>query len=161
MSEQHTTRKTPTTLLFKVIFLTIIFNLLYIAITFVGDMVEAGQQNMSTTIMKYDTIIDIVLTIIQVGIVLYIFIKWANQSYLIKDDFVSYFSGIIFKKQQKVNISNIDSISYEQSFFGKIFKYGTVKFEYGKDQKMIISDIPYPEEFVRTVEDLRNLNRKN
>jgi len=132
---------------------------MYIGITFVGDIVEAGQQNMSATIMKYDSIIAILLTVIQISIILYIFIKWANQSYLIKDTFVSYFSGIFFKKHEKVNIVNVDTISYEQSFFGKIFKYGTIKFEYGKDQKMIISDIPYPEEFVKTVESLRSLNR--
>jgi len=124
-------------------------------LTFVGDTIEDQQSVTRGKIFEYDSAISLILTIIQIIIALLIALKWANEYFSIKDGFITHSRGIILKKEEKVNILNIDSISHNQSFFGKIFKYGNISIIYGRDQKMLINRIPYPEEFMNDIEYVR------
>lgn len=162
MSEEiHSTRKTAVILISKIIFWVVVFNLSFITLTFLGDIMGEGTGESFASVLKYDTFIAVGLTILQILIILFIAVKWAKQYYEVKSEFVTAFSGIIFKRQDKVNIVNIDTISYTQSFFGKIFKYGTVIIEYGRNEKMNVFDIPFPDEFINFIEKNRNARKNN
>jgi|GEM_PF-3558121 len=158
MFNTHTTRKTAFILVLNIILIIIFLDILYIGITLIGELFEKTTSESLKTIIEYDTTASLILTFIQIVLVIFVTMKWANQSYNIKDGFITYFSGIFFRKQEKVNISNIDGVSHAQSLFGKIIGYGDIKIEYGRNQVLIIQDIPYPEEFIKYIEDVRTSN---
>ncbi|MFA5948297.1 MAG: PH domain-containing protein [Candidatus Gracilibacteria bacterium] len=160
MIQSHTTRKTGVILMTKIIISIILFDILYAGIILLGDIIGTKSSYNLGIVKDYNALIMLLFASLQIFIIIFIFLRWNNQYYSVKGEFVSKFSGIVLKKQYKLNILNIDEISYEQYIFGKLLNYGTITIIYGKDQKLVINDIPYPEEFIKHIEYNKTINKK-
>lgn len=61
-------------------------------------------------------------------LILYVVLSWYLEYYIIREDAVICKKGIIFSKEDVYQMGDISTIDVTQDFFGKLFKYGTVKF---------------------------------
>ena len=57
----------------------------------------------------------------------YIILQWMNNYYILNESEFTVVTGNISKKEQNYSLKNIQSVSFEQGLWGRIFKYGNVK----------------------------------
>jgi uncharacterized membrane protein YdbT with pleckstrin-like domain len=111
-----------------------------------------GAEAASTLLITMLSISNILIQTIDAVIMIYITLQWLNTSYVIKPDEILINRGISNVNTEVYKTENIESAVVEQSFLGKILKYGTIKFHdrYLKDDIAIVN-IPEPDRYADIV----------
>ena len=95
-----------------------------------------------THILKNIFLIYFVLTIVTkwIGNICYI-----TETYLVKHE------GILNLKEKVIDLKNLRSFDINQSFFGKLFQYGTIKLTTsasgGYNDEIYLSEVDHPEKY--------------
>lgn len=69
----------------------------------------------------------LILTTIEMFVIIYIVLKWANENYEIRENDIIHRRGIIKIKEDMYSMRNFTAISLIQTIPGRIFRYGNVK----------------------------------
>lgn len=112
-----------------------------------------------TFLHQFTTIIFIIVTILQVFLLLAIVLKWSNDYYELQEDEVIKMSGIFSKNGKAFAYQNIQSITVQQSFLGRMLRYGTVYLYIPVlGQDIAFNEIPNPYAFIALIK--KNMNKK-
>ncbi|MCB9817014.1 PH domain-containing protein [Candidatus Nomurabacteria bacterium] len=80
--------------------------------------------------------------------------QWANEGYYIKENELVVRRGIIHKTEISYPYANMQSVSVQQGFFGRLFNFGLVTIfipTLGKD--ILFNEISAPKKFAQILKD--------
>ncbi len=113
-------------LAFKILFIFLIFDGLYFVLF---TILNLGIEMPFDLHHHTSTLFVLVLAIknlFQLFLLLFLILGWSNNIYLLDKKHITKKSGIFSIKEEVYHFDNIRSISVDQSFFGKYFKYGNI-----------------------------------
>lgn len=111
----------------RLIILELLFFFSYLASSFVLDYFELADKLRLLTTFSIDLIIFICLLLIQIGFTIYITLAWARSEYEIIPGRIIARGGILSANEEIYNLEHVNSVKIHQSFFGKLFKFGTIE----------------------------------
>jgi len=93
--------------------------------------------------------------LIEIFTAIFLFLKWANNYYILREKEIIYVTGIISRRERNYSLDNIQSISSEQGLVGRILNYGTIKiFSPALQRELFLTDIPDPKEVVEKIKQV-------
>ena len=147
-------KRSITLFVFRVILLELFFELIYLTWrTLVHFFPFSIETTISLNIVSIIFFI-ILITIIQNIILIYIALRWANNYYELKEDEVIQITGIISKTKKAYPVSDIQSITLQQGFMGRLFNYGNISFyipTLGHD--LNFNEVSDPQEFIELIKN--------
>lgn len=107
------------------------------------------STDVAITLYSVNTIIWIFLIITKIVFTVIIVYQWLNKRYEIRPGRLVYKKGILTRKDEGFNLTDIDKITYTQSLLGKIFNYGTINlYSSSIDDWFYLNSIPNPERYL-------------
>lgn len=70
----------------------------------------------------------LVVLFVQIVFITYIVLEWSNNTYLIRDNEIIHRRGVFNLKEDTYSLRNVEALTLEQGFIGKIFNFGTIHF---------------------------------
>ena len=113
-------RKSPFILLSRLFVLEL---LLAVAYGIVGTTISSLFDEQFLRLTSF-----IIFTIIEMAIVLWITLKWSGEFYSISNEDLVHQKGVFDTSEESFSLKNVQAVSLSQSFIGRMFNYGTVKF---------------------------------
>lgn len=77
-------------------------------------------------ILSYNLLFFLILVFLKIALTIYVVMRWITEYYEIWPNTVMHWSGLIWKKQEKHQLSQMRSVGVDQGFFGKFFGFGTI-----------------------------------
>lgn len=144
-------RRSPAGLVFKIIFIEVSLELIYILLSTAVIEVR-GTLGESYTIARIA--LSVVFLSIAVGAVITLVAQWANEGYYLKENELIVRRGIIAKTETAYPYANMQSVTVRQGIIGRLFNYGQISIfipTIGKE--ILFSEISNPTVFANTLKD--------
>ena len=140
----------------KLIFLSLIFNILYLVVSVISDTYTYFNNGFVFHQLTYDTFTFLGLILLELTISVSWLFRWYHHSYSLTDTHLIYYRGWFIRQTIMIEVARIDNVNITQSSFGHWFDYGTIMVHsLGTTLKM--HHVPYPQYLVQT---LNNVQRK-
>ncbi|HNQ17464.1 MAG TPA: PH domain-containing protein [Candidatus Woesebacteria bacterium] len=154
-------RKSPLILLSKLFLFEIIFFAVYILVRV--------PKLFLTEVIPVDILLDLnfwsfvvfsVFSFLQVIMAVLVTLQWTNEYYIIRSSEILHRRGTFTLKEETFSLNNVEAFTVEESFWGKLFHFGTVRF-YSPVLKVEYSleEVPDPLELKKTIERMVKQNR--
>lgn len=160
MDKTIKTRESAMIIVFKVFRLSILFNIVFTAISLIADNVESFNTN-EWKAFGYDTLLLIWLIVLQICIIWFLILKQFNEYYLLDNKYIIHKKWIFSKTEQRYNTERIRTINIHKSFYGRLMEYGNIVISYSEasSPKVIFENITNPEQFVYFIEEMSKGNQ--
>lgn len=136
-------------LAFYLVVLEIIYLIISLLIRFPLSFFVTSVDS-ATTLYSVNTVIGFFLILTRVVLTIVIVYQWLNSRYQIRPGRVVYKKGILTRRDEEFNLTDIDKINCTQSFFGKIFNYGTINlFSSSINDWFYLYNIPNPDRYLK------------
>jgi uncharacterized membrane protein YdbT with pleckstrin-like domain len=142
-------RKSVAVFAIRVILLELVFEIIYLSwrtlIHYLPFSLETAVKLNAASIV----IFFILVTVIQNILLIYITLLWVNDYYEFRTKDIAQFKGILGKTKQSYQYRDIQSITIQQSIWGRLFNYGNVILYIPMlGQNIHFSEVPDPKKFV-------------
>ncbi len=139
-------RQTHLVLVGKLLVLEVILAVLYISFRLSKFLISpylSPELFMDLSIASL--VVFFVLTLLEMMLVVSVILIWSNDYYLIGQSAVIHRRGIFHLKEETYSLENIEAITVEQGFIGKVLDFGTIQF-YSPvlRQQYYLHNIPHP-----------------
>jgi uncharacterized membrane protein YdbT with pleckstrin-like domain len=135
----------------KIVIVEIVLALIAFLLNFF--VFSGGALVVSTNNTIYMAVIFLCINIV---LFIYLLVVWNYTYYIISSDGISLNSGVILRKKISIDIPAIRSISVKQTFFGRIFNYGTLILESPLlKESFFMHDLPAPFRHAKLIERAR------
>jgi uncharacterized membrane protein YdbT with pleckstrin-like domain len=146
-------RQTPILLIIKLTLVSIFFDLGFLTVAFICDSFESFNNGLAWHMIAYDTLTYLILILLQMGAAFFLMLAWYRETFFIREGFLIHRKGMLLMNEKAFKLSNVKSVTYTQSLFGRLFHYGTVILNpQNQNEKFQLSGIPDPEHFIRFLE---------
>lgn len=130
-------RKTPVILAVKFVWLEVLMVLAY------GLSSSLVDGFLGINLVRLG--IFLLLTSVEIALVFWLALKWMGEQYLIGGEELIHRRGVMQISEESFSLKNVQAVSMTQSFLGRLFDFGTVKFfSPVLKQEYILADIPSP-----------------
>ena len=150
-------RQTPIILLFKFIFIVILFNLFFI----ITSLIYAYLRQYYWIPLVREYTVFMLLFIIEVLIFMKIIIYWLSEYMYITESIILHKKWLFNTKEYRYSLDKINNIEIKQNFVWKLLRYWDIHVCLTSEQIAIFSSIPYPNQFVFLLEQKIKLSRNN
>jgi uncharacterized membrane protein YdbT with pleckstrin-like domain len=134
---------------FKIILLEVIFEGLYFI---VRGLVDFAEDNLSINLSFLPSIAQLLILILQIAVLIYLLLKWANEYYILKEGEVVLVKGILQKQEKAYSFNNMQSVIVRQGLLSRLLRSGTVAVYIPTlGQELEFTDIPHPKEFAERI----------
>jgi len=144
-------RRSPAGLVIKIIAIEISLEIIYLLLS--TALVEVrSQAGESYTLAR--AILSVMFLSLAITAVVTLVAQWANEGYYIKENELVVRRGIIHKTEISYPYANMQSVSVQQGFFGRLFNFGLVTIfipTLGKD--ILFNEISAPKKFAQVLKD--------
>jgi uncharacterized membrane protein YdbT with pleckstrin-like domain len=149
-----TVRQTPILLILKLTIVSVMFDCAFLAVAFISDSFEPFGKGVAWNLIAYDTLSYIALMVLQIGIAFFLMFLWYREFFFIDEGFLIHRKGLFLVQEKRFKLSNVKSVTQSQTFFGKLFNYGTILLNpQNQNEKFQLPGIPEPELFIHFLED--------
>ncbi len=94
----------------------------------------------------------IVFAVLEIMLVVFLIVDWANNYYVIKKSELVFVNGVIVSSRRDYNIANLQSIYYTQTLLGRILNFGTIViFSPALQRDLFMYEVPSPKEVVENI----------
>ena len=148
-----TIRQSISILLLKLVFLEILFAIIFLL--FQPVLFSPQVSDTFPYVSFFSIELFIIGAIIKIAITIYIVLSWLNEYYEITPNLVRHNRGLIFLKREKFSLTDVQSVSLEQSLFGRILNFGTLSlfdWKWRKHQNLYL--IHNPMKYLEIIESL-------
>ncbi|MBI2617571.1 PH domain-containing protein [Candidatus Gottesmanbacteria bacterium] len=136
----------------RLIVLQLLFTTLYILILLPVNILSLSPQ---IRLLSYPviSIAFILVLVFQLYLTLKIILNWLGEYYIVGSREIIFRTGIIDHKEKIYSLSHIESITYNQNFWERLFNYGTIRlFNPVLKQHIHLDCIKNPGKYVRVLE---------
>ncbi|MFA7682494.1 MAG: PH domain-containing protein [Candidatus Peribacteraceae bacterium] len=132
-------RRSPIPPVFKIVLAITLISLAYSIIAFGTDVLEQSSIRIFSLI-EYDLTLFIGETLMNVLIAIFFMLQWAFDIYELRSGEIIHTKGILVRREERFSLINAETLSYNQGFFGRLFRYGTI----GVFNPLLKTDIAIP-----------------
>lgn len=145
-------RQTPLFLGLKLVVLELVFSGIYLLLRLPLHFFEFDIPFVDETFLFY-AIVFTIFTLIEVAIILWPLLQWANEYYEITHGEITHHKGVFSRSQQIYSLDNIEAITIEQGFLGRLLHYGTIKLVNPVlNQEIYLYLISQPEKYLEVIQ---------
>lgn len=138
-------RRSPAYLALRITTLEIAFELCYLLLRTIAETVLA---NLGTSLPWFGPTLQISFLIIQVGLLVYLLARWANDTFELTDDEIVVRTGIAPRREVAYSYNNMQSITVTTSLLGRLLRAGQVSaYVPTLGQDIVFTEISNPTEF--------------
>jgi hypothetical protein len=113
------------------------------------------SKQLNTNITIFNIPIYVLLVVVKSCLSLFVIIRWLEEYYEITPVAIIHKNGLIFKKEEGHSLDHLGSLQMEQSIFGKIFNYGTLKlYNWMSEKEVVLYLIHNPFKYHKVLETL-------
>jgi len=148
----------------KILVLQSISSFLYLLITIFSDFIIGlgVKQGLFLNIFGYDTLSVLLVALTQLALTAYIFLEWGFDLYIIHPNKINHVHGILFRKTDSYDTTNIETAHIEESIFGRIFNYGTITMHSPSlEENIILYNIAMPSLVLNNIKENQTKNKSN
>jgi len=151
-----TIRRAPIVLFLRIAGITVLFDSLFLIVAFLGDAFLQFSTDRFLNVVSYDTAIFIILIFIQLFWSFLLFLHWFSEYYQVDQNFITHRRGIIFPEEERHMIDKVESLSFSQKLWGRVFEYGDVKLSFtGGQRDFSLPKISNPRQIIYLIEHRR------
>jgi hypothetical protein len=149
-------RKSVAVFTIRVIILELVFEIIYLTWRTLIHFLPFSLETIVTLNAASIVIFLILVTVIQNIFLVYIALHWVNDYYEFRTKDIAHFKGILGKTKQSYQYRDIQSITIQQSIWGRLFNYGNVIMYIPMlGQSIHFSEVPDPSKFVNFLKSLQ------
>jgi len=153
-------RETPIQLIFRIVWVSIIFNIIYATLSILGDSSTIFGNWSPVGSITYDTFFLLLFIVIQLLIITYLIISRYSVYYKIEEDYILHKTGILTKREERFKLNSIRAIHIHKKFRGNVLQYGDIEIIAQMDQqKITLYAIPNPEQLVYFIGQIENMQQ--
>lgn len=162
MAVSATTKRSPIVLIGNLMAIEAVALIFYFVATQLDEYkFRIYKQILFSRFLSYEATSILFLSVIQLLITIYAFLRWHSESYLIRPSAVSRKKGIIFKKNKTIPLEKSTIVSSSSGPFGKIFRYGSIRLENASGHILLnLSEIPRPKKHLKIIADWIKISDK-
>ncbi len=143
---------TPIRLVLKIITVSLIFSLLFLATALVSGRYPAFDDGVFLRVITYDVFTFVILVIVQQIITLLLLLQWLKRYYTVDREGITVTEGIIFRKQTTIPAGQIRTIARSQDWLARKLHYGTITIELiNKPQAVVMPYLTHPEQVIASL----------
>ena len=150
-------RGSPFILGFKIIFLLALFELAYLVIYYFLNV----QFEIPYSVHHHLSIGFLILAsakiFLEMYLILLLVLSWANNVYYLADKHIIKRTGVLSSKEKVYDFDLIRSITVQQSFFGKLFNFGTIMLSTsasgGYQAEITLDNISDPQKYEQRIKE--------
>jgi uncharacterized membrane protein YdbT with pleckstrin-like domain len=144
-------KRSVATLAFRVILLEVLLEALYFGARTVIDYIG---QFYGVAIGGLAPWLQLAILAFQVGVLVYLFARWANEYYVLRDGEIIIRRGVLHQSEQSYPFSNMQAVLVRQGLFSRILRTGSVAvFIPTLGQEIEFTEVPDPHGFARLLKD--------
>lgn len=141
--------KSPVLLAFKIIILELIIELAYL--TFSALAYAIGQE-LNIEIRLLSPLVQLTLLPLQIGVLVWMLMKWSSETYEIQSEELIVRSGIANKVEKAYPYNNMQSVIVRQSVLERFVGAGTVSvFVPTLGTELYFDEVPNPKQFAESI----------
>lgn len=154
-------RKTPLVLLTRLFSIEFVFVTIYFLLRASKIvLVDFIPIELATDLNLLSLVIFFAFTIIQIVLAVLVTLQWTNEYYIIRFSDILHRKGTFSLQEETFSLNNVEAFTVEESFWGKLFHFGTVRFYSPVLKKEYsLSEVPDPVELKKTIERMVKQNR--
>ncbi len=153
-------RETPIQLIFRIVWVSVIFNIIYATLSIIADSSEAFNNWNAVGSITYDTFFLLLFIVLQLLITMYLIISRYSVYYKIEEDYILHKTGILTKKEERFKLDGIRAIHIHKKFRGNMLQYGDIEIIAQMDkQKITLYAVPNPEQLVYFIGQIENMQQ--
>lgn len=141
--------KSPVLLAFKIIFLELLIELVYLVVVGVTQLL--GEQ-LGYELRLVSPLTQLILLPIQIGVLVFMLTRWSSETYEIQDEELIMRYGVLKRTEKAFPYRNMQSVIVRQSAIERLVGAGTVSIfvpTLGTD--LVFSEVPNPKEFAESI----------
>lgn len=147
-----TVRQSVVFLALRLVLLQILLSSLYLLVRFPFSLFNVSLS-FKMIYFSLDMWFFIVIMSTEVYLTLEIVIRWLTEFYEVRNGEIVYRSGVLSHREKIYALKNIESITFFQDFWGRIFNYGTITlFNPFLNQRIHLDAIGNPSKYVKIIE---------
>jgi hypothetical protein len=152
MESQINIKKNPIVIVKSFILLEIIAFAAFFVAAASADYAELYENLKLSSFLPFQLAEFGAIAILETVLVVYIFLRWSFESYDISPASITHEKGIFFKDKTVYRLSPPVSVTYHQSFYSKILKYGTIIIHgQGSREPIMIDHVSTPEKYTELI----------
>ena len=147
-------RQSPIVLVTRLFFLEFIFLAIYLLVRVPKVLISpALPDELFAALNSVSVIIFLALSVLQVIFAVFITLSWTNEYYIIRSGDILHRKGTFTLNEETFSLRNVEAFTVDETFWGKIFGYGTIKF-FSPVLKTdyYLMNVPNPLELKKTIE---------
>ena len=144
-----TIHKSPILLAFKIIVLELLIEAVYLVAGTLGSLVA---QQFGYEVRLISPFTQLLLLPIQIGVLVWMLIRWSTETYEIQEEELIIKYGIIGRVEKAYPYRNMQSVVVKQSLLGRIVGAGTVSvFIPTLGRELVFIEVPNPLQFAESI----------
>lgn len=151
--EKIVVRQSPAILVFKLIMAIVVTDLILFLASVISDLTLRNNNTLVANFMEYDTVILLIIIILQVIISLLILWDWYGHYYKIEDNQVIWHRGLILSRETIFVINQGMDLVAEQGYWEKILEYGNIRVKLNSKEQFVIMGISNPKYLLKILQD--------
>ena len=120
-------RPTPVVAMGRLIGLMIVLFLIYAGFIFGTDYVEMARSSPFFQVVELDVFMFFTIALIIILSTLILLVRWSFERYELRGGEIIHRKGVIFVRVEQYSLENVETITYDQTLFGRVLKYGTIR----------------------------------
>lgn len=137
----------PVIFLFQFLFLLFLSDISFMIAIWFLDLSETQTVLSESNALNMEEKIFIFIMIGQFLFCFYLFFGWIRNFYIFEKNILIHQSGILFIRHERYILEELETVTFSQSFWGRIFSYGKVHIFFA-NQTITFSKILNPQNFV-------------
>ena len=151
-------KKSPLALVQNIIVVELLAGFLLFASTFLTNYEKIYNLIFRGTI-RYDYLLIVAASFLQIIITLIVFLRWHNENYEIREKEILSRKGIFYIAQNSLPISDIKSVIFRQSLLEKITNCGTIMIETSSFRRLFLRHIENAEKINEAIGSIIEKNK--
>jgi uncharacterized membrane protein YdbT with pleckstrin-like domain len=148
----YVTREAAIFLILKIMFISISSHFIILIINILGDFYRQSGNVSPLRIDELDTAYGAIVIALELIIIMHSFIKWTRTTYTVNKEAIIKESGIFLRRGHTYQLHDVESVSYKETFFGKIFQYSNIWLHYANRNELLYA-IPQPKMFRNLIQN--------
>ncbi len=141
--------KSPVLVAYKIIILEILIEFVYLVI---GGLAQLLAEQTDSDLRLISPFTQLLLLPIQISVLVFMLIKWASETYEIREDELIMKYGVLKRTEKAYPYRNMQSVIVRQTFMERLVDAGTVSvFVPTLGTELLFTEVPNPKGFAEGI----------
>jgi len=152
-------KQSPLLLVRRIVEVEVLISIGLFAASFLTNYEDLYRNLTFGRIIRYDTLLFFVASVLQLVVTLGVFLLWHGEEYRIKEKEILHRKGLFGSREQSILLKHVTSVEYKRSPLEFLLGYGTIViWRNGTEKPFYIRSIDQAEAYVTLIKDAIDLS---